>query len=143
MFYHLNLYGKKSKKNCGTIFLDSLGQFFLFFTFLEHNSHKRGKKRKFLFIEIFDCNLFHWIPLVKTINLIPKFIKIGWKIRILNFLLIVVNCVHKNQFSHNFPSYLSAEENRKNLFWSICTYSCLKWSDIGKKVPNHFALLYM
>ena len=50
-----------------------------------------------------------------------------------------VSFAHKNQFSHNFPSYLSAEKIRKNLFWSICTYSCLKWSDIGKKVPNHSA----
>ena len=52
-----------------------------------------------------------------------------------------VSFAHKNQFSHNFPSYLSAEKIRKNLFWSICTYSCLKWSDIEKKVPNHSALM--
>ena len=76
-FFHLNLYGKNLKKIMVQFFFDFLSQFFLFFTFLEHNSHKRGKKRKFLFIEIFDCNLFHWIPLIKTINLISKFIKIG------------------------------------------------------------------
>ena len=52
-----------------------------------------------------------------------------------------VSFAHKNQFSHNFPSYLSAEKIRKNLFWSFCTYSCLKWSDIGKKVPNPSALI--
>ena len=58
-------------------------------------------------------------------------------------MLIVVNCVHKNQFSHNFPSYLSAEKIRKNFFWSFCTDSWLKRSDIEKKVQNHSALLYV
>ena len=45
-------------KNCCAIFFDSLGKCFpLFHFFLEHNSHKRGLKRKSLIIEIFDWAL--------------------------------------------------------------------------------------
>ena len=52
-----------------------------------------------------------------------------------------VSFAHKNQFSHNFPSYLSAEKIRKKFFWSFCTDSWLKQSDIEKKIPNHSALV--
>ena len=45
--------------------------------FCEHNSRLKAKIGKSLFFKIFDCKLFHWICLVETINLIPKFIKIG------------------------------------------------------------------
>ena len=38
---------------------------------------KLTKNWKSLFFKIFDCKLFHWICLVETINLIPKFVKIG------------------------------------------------------------------
>ena len=62
--------------------------------------------------------------------------QIYWKIRILNFQLKVVNCVHKSQFLHNFPSYLSAKKIVES-FWSFCTYSWLKWIKVWKSLrPN-------
>ena len=72
------LYVEKNLKNfwCNYIF-DSLSQFFLFSLFWAHLTHNWQKTKKIVFIEIFDCNLSHWIPLV-TINLISKFIKIGF-----------------------------------------------------------------
>ena len=61
--------------------------------------------------------------------------QIYWKIRIFNFQLKVVNCVHKSQFLHNFPSYLSAKKIVKT-FWSFCTYSWLKWIKVWKSLRH-------
>ena len=69
--------GQNLKKKRGAIFyLICSASFSFFSTILEHNSHKTSKNQKIVLIEIFDCNLSHWIPLVKTINLISKFIKL-------------------------------------------------------------------
>ena len=70
--------GKKSEKYRGAIFFRFARPFFPFFSlFWSTTDIKEAKNENLYFIEKFDCNLFHWIPLVKTIYSIAKFLKIG------------------------------------------------------------------
>ena len=121
-----------------------LGEYF----FLNRKMSIFAPKRKNRQIFLGAISLIYWPILTNLgIKLIVSTRQIQWNNLQSNILKnkdfqFFVSFAHKNQFSHNFPSYLSAEKIRKNLFWSFCTDSCLKWSDIEKKVPNHSALLY-